>query len=52
MPYSVRKQGDVWITYNTETGDVKGKHPTREKALAQMRLLYQVERGGKLTKGK
>ena len=46
MPYSVRKQGDKYITYNKETGDVKGKHDSREKAMKQMRLLYMVEHGG------
>ena len=46
MPYAIRKQGDIWITYNKETGDVKGKHDSREKAMKQMRLLYMVKHGG------
>jgi len=50
MPYSIRKQGDKWITYNSETGDVKGRHDSREKAVKQMRLLYMVGHGGKPTK--
>lgn len=50
MPYNVRRRGNKWVTYNTETGDVKGTHDTREGALKQMRLLYHVKHGGKLTK--
>lgn len=46
MPYDIRKQGDKWITYNSKTGDVKGRHATREKAIKQLRLLYMVEHGG------
>ena len=52
MPYAVRKRGNNWVTVNKDTGHVKGTHASREKALAQMRLLYHVEAGGKLTKGK
>ena len=52
MPYAVRKQGDRWITYNKDTGDVKGKHATREEAMSQMRLLYHVKGGGKVTRAK
>ena len=50
MPYDVEKRGNKWVTLNTETGDVKGTHDTREKALRQMRLLYHIKGGGKLTK--
>ena len=52
MPYAIRKQGEKWITYNKQTGDVKGKHDTRDEALSQMRLLYHVEGGRKLTRAK
>ncbi len=45
MPYAIRKQGETWVTYNKETGDVKGKHKSREDAMKQMRLLYGVEHG-------
>jgi len=47
MPYGVKKKGSLWITYNKETGQVKGKHATKKKAVAQMRLLYMKasERG-------
>jgi len=50
MPYAIKKQGNVWITYNKITGKIKGRHKTKAKALAQMRLLYHIEHGGKLTK--
>ena len=46
MPYGVHKRGNNWVTINTETGEVKGKHDSREKAMKQMRLLYMVEHGG------
>jgi hypothetical protein len=46
MPYAVRKQGNKWITYNSETGDVKGTHASKEMASKQMKLLYMVEAGG------
>ncbi len=52
MPYAVNKRGEKWVTINSETGHVKGTHPTKEKAMSQMRLLYHVERGGKLTRAK
>ena len=51
MPYSVRKQGNRWITYNTETGDIKGTHDSKEKAEKQRRLLYMVKAGGTPTGG-
>ena len=46
MPYAVKKQGNKYITYNSETGESKGAHATREKAMKQMRLLYMVKHGG------
>ena len=52
MPYAVHKRGDRWVTINKQTGDVKGTHDTREEAMSQMRLLYHVEGGGKLTRAK
>jgi len=52
MPYAVRKRGAKWVTVNKETGHVKGTHDTREEAVAQLRLLYHVESGGKLTRAK
>ena len=46
MPYAVHKRGEKWVTINSETGDVKGTHDTRDKAMKQMRLLQMVEHGG------
>ena len=50
MPYDISKRGNKWVTYNKDTGDVKGTHDSREAALKQMRLLYHVKHGGELTK--
>ena len=52
MPYAIYKRGNRWVTINSETKEVKGTHDTRDKAMAQMRLLYHVESGKKLTKQK
>ena len=46
MPYKIVKKGNKWLTVNKETGDVKGTHSSKKKAIAQMRLLYGVEGGG------
>jgi hypothetical protein len=43
MPYAIRKRGNKWVVINKETGKVKGTHSSREKAAAQMRLLYGIE---------
>lgn len=40
MPWDKRKKGDEWEVYNTETGDVKGTHPSEEKANDQLAALY------------
>lgn len=45
MPYDIRKKGSKWETYNKDTGEVKGTHVSREKAVKQMRLLYMVKSG-------
>jgi hypothetical protein len=37
------------LTINTETGKIKGRHSSKEKALRQMRLLYMIESGKKPT---
>lgn len=47
MPYAIVKRGNKWLTINEETGKVKGTHDTREKAVAQMRLLQGIEHGMK-----
>ena len=48
MPYGIKQENGKWITYNKDTGDVKGTHDSREKAVKQMRLLYGVEHGMKV----
>lgn len=45
MPYNVQKRGEKWAVVNTETGDVKGTHTSRQKAIRQMNLLRGVEHG-------
>lgn len=49
MPYAVRKRGKKFVTINKDTGEVKGTHDTEHDAVAQMRLLYHLEAGGKVT---
>lgn len=45
MPWDIRRKGDKWVTYNSETGEVSGTHDSRKKAVKQMRLLYMVKSG-------
>ena len=52
MPYAVRKRGTKFVVINKNTGKVKGTHTSRSKAESQMRLLYHIEAGGKLTRTK
>jgi hypothetical protein len=40
MPYEIRKRGSKYLVVNAETGDVKGTHDTKTKAVAQLRALY------------
>lgn len=39
MPYDVVHRGGKWVVIGKD-GKVHGTHPTREKALRQMRALY------------
>lgn len=48
MPHKVIKKDGKWVVVNKETGKVKGTHETKDKALAQMRLLYALENGYKI----
>jgi len=52
MPYKIVKRGNKYLTVNKQTGKIKGRHASKKKAVAQMRLLYMVESGKKLTKTK
>lgn len=40
MPWGVRKQGDKWVVYKEGSGEVVGRHPTKEKAIKHQRALY------------
>lgn len=40
MPWKVVKKGNKWQVVNEETGDVKGTHSSKKRALAQQRALY------------
>jgi uncharacterized membrane protein (UPF0127 family) len=40
MPWKVEKQGEQFCVVNSQTGKTVHCHPTRDKALAQMRALY------------
>lgn len=52
MTYKIQKSNGKWLLKNKVTGKTKGTHDSYTKALKQMRLLYHLERGGKLTKTK
>lgn len=41
-PYRVTRKGSVWLTINTRTGTVRGRHATKAKANAQRRLLEML----------
>lgn len=48
MPYELKHPSPrCWSVVNTETGEVHSKCSTKQKAEAQMRLLYGVETGWK-----
>lgn len=46
MPYAIRKRGEKYQVLNTRSGQVKGTHPTKVKAIKQMRVLYLIEEDG------
>lgn len=50
MPYAIRRRGKKYQTVNTETGDVKGTHDSRNKAERQRRLLEGIEHGWEPTR--
>lgn len=52
MPYDIDKRGNKWVVYNTETGSVKGRHDTEEKAQRQINLLRGIEHGNWKPTGK
>lgn len=36
MPYSVKKSGSKWQTYNKKSGKVYGSHDTKQEAINQL----------------
>ena len=53
MPYIIERHHDLtYSVKNAETGRVLSKHTTHDKAMKQMRILYGLEHGMKLTKKK
>jgi hypothetical protein len=49
MPYALIKHKDgSYSVKNKETGNLHAIHTTKQKAVAQMRLLYLIDSGGKL----
>jgi hypothetical protein len=49
MPYAIKKVKNKFQVINKETGKVHGTHPTKAKALSQMRLLEGIEHGWRPT---
>jgi len=47
VPYSIEKRGDKWVTFNSDTGDVKGTHDSKIKAIRQRKLLGGIRHGWK-----
>lgn len=48
MPFSIRKSGNEYCVVNSDTGDKKGCHPTKAKAVQQLKALYaNVPEAGK-----
>lgn len=43
MPYEVRKEGEKWCVFNSDTGDKKACHDSKEDADKQVSLLHAVE---------
>ena len=52
MPYELKKSGGKWVVRNKDTGDIKGRHSSKNKAAKQKRLLYMIKSGKKPTKNK
>lgn len=52
MPYKIVKSGGKYNVVNTESGSVKARGTTKEKAEAQVRFLRGLEHGMKPRGGK
>jgi len=42
MPYKIKQSKGQWCVQNTETGDNKGCHADKTKAITQLRVLNQA----------
>lgn len=48
MPYEIKPvDGDGFNVVNSETGEVKANHTSKENAERQVRLLHELEKGVK-----
>lgn len=52
MPYDIEKRGNKFVVFNSDTGDVKGRHDSRIKAQRQINLLRGIEGGWEPTGAK
>lgn len=52
MPFEIIKKNNKFLVVNKDTGALRGTHNTREKAVAQLRLLYYLLNSGKIKGGK
>jgi macrodomain Ter protein organizer (MatP/YcbG family) len=43
MPYKVEKEGEEYLVINTESGETKARHATKEAADNQVALLHEIE---------
>lgn len=43
MPWDIRRHGSQYSVVKESDGKVVGTHPTKERALAQLRALYASE---------
>lgn len=49
MPWNIRREGNQWCVYKTDTGEKEGCSDSKEKAISHKRVLYGRERGWKPT---
>jgi len=47
MPYKIVKTNNCYSVVNKESGEVHSKCSTKEKAEAQLKLLYAIEKNPK-----
>jgi len=40
MPWKIEQRKGKWVVVNEETGEVMGRHGSKEKARAQQKALY------------